>query len=142
LDAVGEGSCGETVDRRRCTKLERLHGQRGEGSISLLCWAGLSVLRCVSRNRTGCRQIEIGRTKIVYFPLQLFCLRQRISFPNMHLYSWKMNIIDKADLKEEVSMILYGCWSVWKWRNSRKHGEGGRSVTESVRWTTQTSLDR
>jgi CRISPR/Cas system type I-B associated protein Csh2 (Cas7 group RAMP superfamily) len=65
-----------------------------------------------------------------------------IKLSNIHLYSWKMNIIDKADLKEEeVSMILYGCWSVWKWRNSRKHGEGGRSVMVSVRWTTQTSLE-
>jgi hypothetical protein len=43
-------------------------------------------------------------------------------------------MIDTASMKQdEAAMVLCGCWAVWNERNARKHGEGGRSVTKSVR---------
>jgi hypothetical protein len=33
-------------------------------------------------------------------------------------------------------------WATWKERNARKHGEGGRTMTGSVQWVLQTTLDR
>jgi ribonuclease HI len=38
-------------------------------------------------------------------------------------------------------MIMCGCWAIWKERNARKHGESRRSVTESVRWVLETTID-
>ena len=53
-----------------------------------------------------------------------------------------MDLIDGSSLNDaEVCMIICGCWSIWNERNSRRHGEGGRSVTSSIRWVMQTCLD-
>jgi hypothetical protein len=53
-----------------------------------------------------------------------------------------MELIDGSGMSEEhTSLILCGCWASWKERNARKHGEGGRSITDSVRWVMQTTID-
>jgi hypothetical protein len=65
-----------------------------------------------------------------------------IKIPLLHPRSWAMDLIDGSGLSEEhTSLILCGCWASWKERNARKHGEGGRSVTDSVRWVMQTTVD-
>ena len=38
-------------------------------------------------------------------------------------------------------MILCGSCAAWQERNARKHGDGGRSVKDSVQWVMQTTLD-
>jgi hypothetical protein len=43
--------------------------------------------------------------------------------------------------RKEACIILYGCWAVWTERNASWHGEGGRSITESVRWVLETIFD-
>jgi hypothetical protein len=65
-----------------------------------------------------------------------------IKVPTLHPRSWAMDLIDGSTLsKEQTSMVLCGCWASWRERNARKHGETGRSVTESVRWVMQTTFD-
>jgi ribonuclease HI len=65
-----------------------------------------------------------------------------VKVPQFHPNTWAMDVIDsKVMVESQTSMILCGCWAAWQERNARKHGERGRSVTDSVRWAMQTSLD-
>jgi hypothetical protein len=42
---------------------------------------------------------------------------------------------------ESAAIILCGAWSVWSSRNSREHGESAPSVSNSVRWVMDVTLD-
>jgi hypothetical protein len=65
-----------------------------------------------------------------------------VKIPILHPSSWAMDLIDGCGLSEEhTSLVLCGCWASWKERNARKHGEGDRSVTDSVRWVMHTTID-
>jgi hypothetical protein len=57
-----------------------------------------------------------------------------LKLPLFHQESWAMDMIDNPKIKEEATtLIMCGCWAIWKERNTRKHGEGGSTVTGSVR---------
>jgi ribonuclease HI len=65
-----------------------------------------------------------------------------LKLPSFHPEFWAMDMIDNPKIKEEdTALLLCGCWAIWKERNARKHGEGGRTVTDSVRWVMQTTVD-
>jgi hypothetical protein len=53
-----------------------------------------------------------------------------------------MDMVDSTTIKEEqAATILCSCWAIWQERNARQHGEGGRSVSASVRWALETLVD-
>jgi ribonuclease HI len=65
-----------------------------------------------------------------------------LKIPDFHPDSWAMDIVDSSTMKEdEAAIILCSCWAIWNERNARRHGEGGRSVTDSVRWALEVSFD-
>ena len=65
-----------------------------------------------------------------------------VKIPEFHPDTWAMDMIDSKLLSEsQTSMILCGSWAIWQERNALKHGEGGRTVKDSVRWVMQTTLD-
>jgi hypothetical protein len=65
-----------------------------------------------------------------------------VKIPMLHLEYWAMYMVDTKLVKEEdASKIMCGCWSIWSERNARRHEEGRRSMTNSVRWVMQTTLD-
>jgi hypothetical protein len=43
--------------------------------------------------------------------------------------------------KSEANMVLCGAWAIWTERNNLRHGEGQRSIKESIRWVIETSFD-
>jgi hypothetical protein len=60
-----------------------------------------------------------------------------VKLPVLHRTSWAADLIDGKFLTEEQACyILCGAWAVWSERNAIWHGEGGRSVQQSVRWAT------
>jgi hypothetical protein len=60
-----------------------------------------------------------------------------VKLPVLHRTSWATDLIDGKFLTEEQACyILCGAWAVWSERNAIWHGEGGRSVQQSVRWAT------
>jgi ribonuclease HI len=66
----------------------------------------------------------------------------QLKLPIFHPHAWAMDMIDNSTIREgDSSMIMCGCWAIWKERNARKHGESRRSVTESVRWVLETTID-
>lgn len=53
-----------------------------------------------------------------------------------------MDLIDSSMLhSEEVAVILCGGWAVWSERNAREHDDHVRSVTQSVKWTADITMD-
>jgi hypothetical protein len=57
-----------------------------------------------------------------------------LKVPSFHQRSWVMDMVDSlAITKGSTALILCGCWAIWNERNARKHDEGGRLVTDSVR---------
>jgi hypothetical protein len=44
-------------------------------------------------------------------------------------------------LEEHASVILCGAWEVWTERNAILHGDGERSILQSVRWATEITID-
>jgi ribonuclease HI len=65
-----------------------------------------------------------------------------VKLPVLHRTSWATDLIDGKFLTEEQACyILCGAWAVWSERNAIWHGEGGRSVQQSVRWATETTFD-
>jgi hypothetical protein len=56
--------------------------------------------------------------------------------------SWATDLVEGKIADEEMaSIILCGCWLVWTERNSVWHGNNGRSVSVSVKWTLDTTVD-
>ena len=65
-----------------------------------------------------------------------------VKIPEFHPSTWAMDMIDSKLISEsKTCMILCGSWAAWQERNARKHGDGGRSVKDSVQWVMQTTLD-
>jgi hypothetical protein len=65
-----------------------------------------------------------------------------LKIPTFHPRSWAMDMIDDKELKEEDrASILCSCWSIWRERNKRRHGEEQRSIQESIKWVLQTTVD-
>jgi hypothetical protein len=65
-----------------------------------------------------------------------------VKIPMLHPESWAMDMVDTNLIKEEgAARIMCRCWSIWSERNSQCLGEGGRSLTDSVRFVMQTTLD-
>jgi ribonuclease HI len=66
----------------------------------------------------------------------------RIKVPELHPVSWASDLIDgKRVSVEDACVILCGCWAVWTERNAMWHGNGGKSISASVRWVLETTFD-
>lgn len=65
-----------------------------------------------------------------------------VKIPVLHPRSWATDII-QGDVvnKEAANTILCGCWAVWTERNAVWHGNGGCTVSASVRWVLDTTYD-
>lgn len=66
-----------------------------------------------------------------------------VKIPALHPNSWASDIIEgKMVIERDASIIvLCGVWAVWSERNARHHGEKGRHVMTSVKWTVDLALD-
>jgi hypothetical protein len=61
---------------------------------------------------------------------------------SFHPRSWAMDMVDNPLISESsTALIMCSCWAIWNERNACKHGEGGRLMTDSVRWALQTMVD-
>lgn len=65
-----------------------------------------------------------------------------LKIPSMHPESWPIDIVQGGLISAaEACLIMCGCWAVWSERNARRHGDAGRSVGASVRWSIDTTMD-
>jgi len=65
-----------------------------------------------------------------------------IKIPRLHPDSWATDMIEGKMIKEaDACILLCGCWAIWTERNAVWHGEGGRSVIDSVRWALEITFD-
>jgi ribonuclease HI len=65
-----------------------------------------------------------------------------IKIPLLHPTSWPSDIVEgRVVCEEHACTIICGAWAVWMERNARWHGEGGRSIGQSVKWATETAID-
>ncbi|XP_044346357.1 uncharacterized protein [Triticum aestivum] len=65
-----------------------------------------------------------------------------VKLPRLHPDSWAMDMIDGGMVSDtDAAVILCGCWSVWSERNAKKHGDKGRSIQCSVKWTADVTMD-
>ena len=66
----------------------------------------------------------------------------QIKIPVLRPNTWAIDLIDSPKVSRDMAcVILCGCWAVWNERNVVWHGDGGRSVTASVRWVTELTFD-
>jgi hypothetical protein len=62
--------------------------------------------------------------------------------PILHSLSWATDLLEgKMASKEDASMILCDCWSVWIEINTVWRGDKGPSFIESIKWTLDTMID-
>lgn len=65
-----------------------------------------------------------------------------VKIPVLHPLTWPTDLVEgKLISEDDACLILCGAWAVWTERNAIWHGEGGRSVMQSVRWATETTVD-
>jgi hypothetical protein len=65
-----------------------------------------------------------------------------VKIPQLHPRSWATDLVDGTLVSEDhTCIILCGAWAVWSERNFVWHGDGGRTVTQSVRWAVETAVD-
>ena len=65
-----------------------------------------------------------------------------IKIPRLHPMTWATDLIDGSRVSmEDACVILCGCWAIWNERNAVLHGDGGRSITTSVRWVMDLTFD-
>jgi ribonuclease HI len=65
-----------------------------------------------------------------------------VKIPQLHPNTWAIDIIDSSKVDpRDAAIILCGGWAVWSERNSRKHGESSRTISESVKWAADIASD-
>ena len=65
-----------------------------------------------------------------------------IKIPKLHPQSWTLDLVDGTKVSQaDACVICCGAWAIWTERNTRRHGEAGRTIAQSVKWVTDTVMD-